>query len=515
MNRKRLIYFFCLFSVMAGGAHLNAQVSIGGESPQVPQPFSILELVSTPTISIGGLRLPQLTEGDKAAIQSKLEGNDKSKGLLIYNSDKSRIEYWDGTQWVTSGSTVTLPWQVSASTAPSDSVSVSDDIYHLGSVTLGSSVAPDPTAALNVIATNKGVLFPRVALSSTTDSTTIPSPTKGLLLFNTGEGGLAYTGYVFWDGAEWVSLTSGSLAPGTIGAITCNGVSITPSTYTAGTPYTGTMSVPYTGSNGGVYPAMTLGPVNGLTATLVSGNFTPGAGTLSFAITGTPTVTTPETTTFSLNIGGQTCDAVVGAGDGIAPGDLVFYQTGPVAGNVGSDGENGNAPTSWLSNYIKDLPVVGGKLRLDGYFDSPVGGSGTVSFNPRLVNISASNVKFWFSAMTTVDRYNAANLVLAPNSWVDLDNGIYSTWGANSVTSTATNPSVTPAVAPNGVGVGSNADASLLGNANGEVVTLDLSLDNKWYRIYYYMVVDNQDITPVGVPANCVRRLYLSIQRLY
>lgn len=47
--------------------------------------------------------------------------------------------------------------------------------------------------------------------------------------------------------------------------------------------------------------------------------------TLSYAISGTPTVTSPTTTTFVLNIGGQTCSAVVGGGDVIQPGQLIYY----------------------------------------------------------------------------------------------------------------------------------------------------------------------------------------------
>jgi hypothetical protein len=45
--------------------------------------------------------------------------------------------------------------------------------------------------------------------------------------------------------------------------------------------------------------------VTGLTATLSAGSFVSGAGTLSYAITGTPA--SGGTASFALNIGGQTC----------------------------------------------------------------------------------------------------------------------------------------------------------------------------------------------------------------
>lgn len=134
-------------------------------------------------------------------------------------------------------------------------------------------------------------------------------------------------------------------------------------------------------------------------------------------------------------------------------------------------------------------------MRLDGYFTSTVTGSGTVSFNPRLVNVSGENVKFWFSAMTTVDRFNTANIVLKPSNWVNLDNGIYNGYGENN---TMTSPSP-----GNVTGVGSN---------NTEIVTLDLSLDDKWYRVYYYPIIDNNNQTDYRY---MTRKVYLSIQRLY
>ena len=477
---------------------LNAQVTIGLK--QVPNENAVLDL-EAPNGNLG-LLLPHVALTDTIGTVAPFTEN--VKGLLVYDTIPSAngqivpgIYYNDGRRWwpANGGDGGASPWLISGSTTRS--TSNTDNIYQMGQVGIGTSAAVDPTAALDVVATNKGVLFPRVALSSTTDETTIPSPTKGLLVFNTGEGGLAYTGYVFWDGNEWVSLTSGSLAAGTIGAITCNSVSITPSVYTADSAYVGTMTVPYTGSNGGTYPSMTIGPVNGLTATLAAGNFTPGAGTLAFAITGTPTVTTPETTTFSLNVGGQTCDAVVGAGDGIAPGDLVFYASNEFSATVHGIGSQmaGTDAAGMLSTYVPDLPVIGGKLRLDGYFSGPTqAAGGDYSFNPRLVNFTTSPVKLWFSAMTTINHYNGNNIVLAPGAQLNLDNGIYYTAAPNQIIS---NPQT---------GVITTAED------NTEVMTLDLQLDNKWYRIYYYPIVDNKDQTTV---ANMTRKIYLSIQRLY
>ncbi len=367
-----------------------------------------------------------------------------------------------------------------------------------GSIGIG-TVSPNASAILDANAdglssgNKKGFLGPKAALSSETDQITIPSPATGLLVYNSGTGGLVYNGYVFWNGTEWRTFSNSSLAPGIVGNITCNGITLSPGTYTAGTPYTGTMNVPYTGGNGGIHAAQAIGPVHGLTATLSSGNFNSGSGTLSYTVSGTPTVTSPVTTTFFLNVGGKTCNAVIGSGDGMAPGDMVFYKAG-FSSNVGG----------WMSAFVPDLPVIGGKLRLDAWFNGASNsGNGSVTMWPRLVNISSSPVKLWFSALSNVDRFNASNYLLAPSTstgsgatlapstYMELDNGIFYGVGYNDILGSST-PRVT------GSGEGGHQEV--------------LSLDDKWYRIYYFPIVDNMNTS--GTPDN-MRTIYLSIQRLY
>jgi len=64
---------------------------------------------------------------------------------------------------------------------------------------------PDASAALDIDYPDKGLLIPRVALTSTTDVATIPAPATSLLVYNTNAamtGGAL--GYWYWDGAAWV-----------------------------------------------------------------------------------------------------------------------------------------------------------------------------------------------------------------------------------------------------------------------------------------------------------------------
>lgn len=73
------------------------------------------------------------------------------------------------------------------------------------------TTSPHTSAKLDVSATNKGFLPPRVTLTSATDSTTIPSAAEGLLVYNLGSLGLQ-AGYYFWNGVNWATIATGSLA---------------------------------------------------------------------------------------------------------------------------------------------------------------------------------------------------------------------------------------------------------------------------------------------------------------
>lgn len=65
---------------------------------------------------------------------------------------------------------------------------------------------PDQSAELDLVATNKGLLIPRVTLSSDLNSPTpVSSPIEGLLVFNTGAN--QTQGFYFWTGSYWSFLT--------------------------------------------------------------------------------------------------------------------------------------------------------------------------------------------------------------------------------------------------------------------------------------------------------------------
>ncbi|WGK95451.1 MULTISPECIES: hypothetical protein [Flavobacterium] len=75
------------------------------------------------------------------------------------------------------------------------------------------TTTPNASAKLEVAATNKGFLPPRIVLTSATDGTTIPSPATGLLIYNTATAGSApnnvVPGYYYWNGTSWIQIANG------------------------------------------------------------------------------------------------------------------------------------------------------------------------------------------------------------------------------------------------------------------------------------------------------------------
>ena len=76
------------------------------------------------------------------------------------------------------------------------------------------TTTPHVSAKLDVSATNKGFLPPRIALLSINDVATIASPATGLVIFNTATAGTTpnnvLPGYYYWDGSKWNGLVDQS-----------------------------------------------------------------------------------------------------------------------------------------------------------------------------------------------------------------------------------------------------------------------------------------------------------------
>ena len=76
------------------------------------------------------------------------------------------------------------------------------------------TTTPNASAKLDVVATDKGFLPPRVALTATNSASPVISPANGLMVFNTTSAGASpfnvVPGYYYWDGTgqQWVSLST-------------------------------------------------------------------------------------------------------------------------------------------------------------------------------------------------------------------------------------------------------------------------------------------------------------------
>ncbi|MDW8295354.1 MAG: tail fiber domain-containing protein [Raineya sp.] len=78
---------------------------------------------------------------------------------------------------------------------------------------VGIGTVPNASAMLDVSATNKGLLIPRVALTARNSAAPIAAPANSLLVYNTATAGsfpnMVTPGYYYWNGIEWVRLIDG------------------------------------------------------------------------------------------------------------------------------------------------------------------------------------------------------------------------------------------------------------------------------------------------------------------
>lgn len=234
-----------------------------------------------------------------------------------------------------------------------------------------------PSAMFEVKSENKGVLFPRIALDSNTDITTISNPSVGLTIYNTGLGNFKTEGYLTWDGTMWVRLKSEDIkAPG-ISGIQCTGASMTPSAFKAGVPYEGIMEVPYIGGNGASYPVGT--PIastgnTGLTATLQAGVLEQGNGVLRYTLSGTPLLDSPAAAYFNIDVLGNSCTAALTGGLTLEIGGLITFS--------GVFITNGLTLNTLLSTqFPTQLPIIDGLKMEVAYYDPTF-------YRPRIYNVS-------------------------------------------------------------------------------------------------------------------------------
>jgi hypothetical protein len=218
-----------------------------------------------------------------------------------------------------------------------------------------------PSALLDIESTNQGFLLPRLTQAQR-DS--IVNPATGLMIFNTTTFCLDLNVGSAAGLPHWRSLDCRAA----VSSLDCSGAVVTGLLY-QGKPATGvSVSLAYTGGNEGGYPGQSISStgVSGLTATLAGGSVNHGAGTLNFAITGTPSAV--GTASFAINIGGQSCTlnlSVITCGAYVTPFAFKefmchnlaaantladpFQPSWEITGGYWQWGRKGPDPSAWLN----------------------------------------------------------------------------------------------------------------------------------------------------------------------
>ncbi len=92
------------------------------------------------------------------------------------------------------------------------------------------TTTPGSSAILDINSNNKGVLFPQVQLTSTTDQSTVNNPDNGVFVFNVDPNGTGdtqvYPGFYWWndDDGEWERFTDGEQGNHYVGELYGGGV---------------------------------------------------------------------------------------------------------------------------------------------------------------------------------------------------------------------------------------------------------------------------------------------------
>ncbi|MGY0408238.1 MAG: hypothetical protein ACWIPJ_07790, partial [Polaribacter sp.] len=160
-----------------------------------------------------------------------------------------------------------------------------------------------PEGALDVKSATAGFVMPRVA-----NTGVVKTPQGGPVVNGTMVYDISSKCAKVYQNGVWSDCfsTGGTSTTGNIETINCVGT-------TVGTLYNGLEAngafsiISYTGGDGSAHTGQTVGStgVTGLTATLSTGSFTKGAGTLLYAITGK--ASRAGIASFAISIGGQMC----------------------------------------------------------------------------------------------------------------------------------------------------------------------------------------------------------------
>ncbi|AZB19347.1 hypothetical protein EG352_16950 [Chryseobacterium indologenes] len=161
----------------------------------------------------------------------------------------------------------------------------------------------------------------------------------------------------------------------------CTGGAIS-GTYTSGAMSSGSKTINYTNANGQAYNAVSAASsgVSGLTATAPAGTLANGSGSISLAISGTPSAS--GMAYFTINIAGQSCGFSVNVNSGVIPRRTILS----LGGGIYTPSPTGTtAPTTILQSAANFGPT--GTVPSQGFDIKSMGtGSGDLAVNIAIHN---------------------------------------------------------------------------------------------------------------------------------
>lgn len=162
-----------IYSLIVGLALINTSFGQVGFNNANPDPSSVLDLTSTDK----GILIPRMTTTQRLAIATP------ATSLLVFDNTLGKYFYYNSSgQWIAIN-----PWDQSSTTS----------VSYTGSV--GVNTTPVASAAMDVTATDKGILVPRM---TTTQRTAIASPANALMVFDITLGKFCYYTNSQWNVLE-------------------------------------------------------------------------------------------------------------------------------------------------------------------------------------------------------------------------------------------------------------------------------------------------------------------------